>query len=117
MPNWIKTLKVADVPEGQARVFEADGQKLALCHAEGQFYAMDDLCTHDGGPLGEGEMEGHFILCPRHYAKFDVRTGKACTLPAVGYVATYPVKVESDEILVDIASPKQATKSKTQMTS
>jgi 3-phenylpropionate/trans-cinnamate dioxygenase ferredoxin subunit len=116
MPNWIKTLKIADVPEGQARVFDANGQKIAICHAEGEFYAIDDLCTHDGGPLGEGEMEGHFIQCPRHYAKFDVRTGKAVTLPAVGFVATYPVKVEGDDILVDIGSPTHATKGKVQMT-
>jgi 3-phenylpropionate/trans-cinnamate dioxygenase ferredoxin component len=117
MPNWIKTLKVADVAEGQARVFEADGQRIAICHAEGQLYAIDDLCTHDGGPLGEGEIEGHCIVCPRHYAKFDICTGKAVTLPAVGYVATYPVKSEGDEIVVDIGSPTHETKGKTQMTS
>jgi 3-phenylpropionate/trans-cinnamate dioxygenase ferredoxin subunit len=116
MENWIKTLKVADVAEGQARVFNAQGQRIAICHAEGNFYAIDDLCTHDGGPLGEGEMEGHFIRCPRHYAKFDVRTGKACTLPAVGYVATFPVKIEGDDILVDIGSPSRTTKGKVQMT-
>jgi 3-phenylpropionate/trans-cinnamate dioxygenase ferredoxin subunit len=116
MPNWIKTLKVADVPEGQARVFAGDGQSLAICHAEGRFYVIDNLCTHDGGPLGEGELEDHCIVCPRHYAKFDIQTGKAMTLPAVGYVATYPVTIEGDDILVDISSPTHATKGKVQMT-
>jgi 3-phenylpropionate/trans-cinnamate dioxygenase ferredoxin subunit len=68
---------------------------------DGEFYAIDDVCTHDGGPLGEGELDGEQIECPRHGARFDVRTGKAVTFPAVHPVGTWPVKVEVKDVLVE----------------
>jgi len=100
MANFAKIAKASDVPPGSARIFHLQGRRLALCRVDGQFFAIDDTCTHDGGDLGEGELDGYVIECPRHGARFDVRTGKVLALPAVRPVATYAVKVEGEDILV-----------------
>ena len=68
----------------------------------GQYYCIDDVCTHDGGPLGEGELIEDQIECPRHGALFDVKSGRAVTLPAVVPVDTYPVRVEGGEVQVKV---------------
>lgn len=95
-----KVANIAAVPPGQAKVFEVEGRRLAICNADGVFYAIDDLCTHDGGPLGEGELVDAQIECPRHGARFDVRTGKALCLPAVMPVATYKLEVRGQEVWI-----------------
>jgi len=100
MPEFVKVAKTSDVPPGAARVFHANGRRLALCNVDGDLFAIDDVCTHDGGDLGEGELDGYAIECPRHGARFDVRIGKVLALPAVRPVAAYAVKVEGDDILV-----------------
>jgi 3-phenylpropionate/trans-cinnamate dioxygenase ferredoxin subunit len=79
-----------------------DGTRIALCNVDGSFYAIADVCTHDGGPLDQGELEGDQIECPRHGALFDVKTGKALTLPAVVPVQTYPVQVDGDDVKVSV---------------
>ena len=94
--------KVADVPEGAAVRVVVDGTEVLLCNAEGTIYALEDVCTHDGAPLDQGELEGDRIICPRHGATFDVRTGAALTLPAVMPLPTYTVRIESDDIYVDV---------------
>jgi 3-phenylpropionate/trans-cinnamate dioxygenase ferredoxin subunit len=94
--------KSQDIPEGHAKVFEVSQKRLAVCRVDGEYFAIDDLCTHDGGPLGEGEVEDHQIECPRHGARFDIRTGKALCLPAVLPVHSYPVQVRNDEIWVAV---------------
>jgi 3-phenylpropionate/trans-cinnamate dioxygenase ferredoxin subunit len=91
-----------DVPNGEVRVFPANGTNIALANVDGTFYALQDVCTHDGGPLGEGFIWGDEIECPRHGARFDVKTGRVTALPAVLPVRTYPVQVEGDEVLVDV---------------
>jgi 3-phenylpropionate/trans-cinnamate dioxygenase ferredoxin subunit len=93
---------VSDFPAGEVRVIETKALRLAVANASGNLYAFDDLCTHDGGPLGEGELDGSAVVCPRHGAKFDVRTGRALTLPAVKPVRTYPVIVEGDEVFIEV---------------
>src|SRR6202162_1335637 len=102
MAEFVTVAKDGDVPVGEARVFAVDGKHIALCNVDGTLYAIDDVCTHDGGPLGEGFLEGDQIECPRHGARFDVKTGKALTLPAVMPVNSYPVQVEGDEIKVQV---------------
>ena len=102
MADFVRVAGTGDVPSGQARTFELNGRHIAVCHVDGAFYAIDDVCTHDGGPLGEGYLEGDQIECPRHGARFDVKTGRALTLPAVMPVNAYPVQVESDEIKVQV---------------
>ncbi len=92
--------RVGEIPVGGVKVVRVDDQPVALFHLEDGYYAMDDLCTHDGGPLAEGTLEDHVIECPRHGARFDVRTGAVLRLPAVAPVPTYRVRVENEEIQV-----------------
>ncbi len=92
-----------DVPVGKAIVVRAGGRRLALCRpTEDEWYAIDDMCTHDGGPLGEGELWGYEIECPRHGAHFDVRTGEALTLPATRPVNAYRVCVDGNAVFVEL---------------
>jgi 3-phenylpropionate/trans-cinnamate dioxygenase ferredoxin subunit len=93
---------VSEVPPGEVRVFETDFERVAVCNVDGAFYAIADVCTHDDGPLGEGTLDGASIMCPRHGALFDVRTGAVLRPPAVVPVRTYPVKVEDGQILVEM---------------
>ncbi len=102
MAEFVAVAKTSDVPVGEAKVFSVNGKGIALCHVGGEFYAIDDVCTHDGGPLGEGFIEDHQIECPRHGARFDIKTGKALTLPAVMPVNSYPVQVDGDEVKVQL---------------
>ncbi len=102
MAKWVKVARAAEVPVGQAKVVLADGQRLALSNVEGSYHAIEDVCTHDGGPLGEGELIGQLLECPRHGARFDVTTGRPVTLPAVIPVKTFPVKITGDEIWVEV---------------
>jgi 3-phenylpropionate/trans-cinnamate dioxygenase ferredoxin subunit len=100
MPEFVKVGKAGDVAPGTVRVFQANGRRLALCNVDGELFAVDDICTHDGGDLGDGELDGFAIECPRHGARFDVRNGEVMAFPAVKGVNGYPVKVEGDDILV-----------------
>jgi 3-phenylpropionate/trans-cinnamate dioxygenase ferredoxin subunit len=103
MTKFVKAARVSDITPGQKRVVEVDGMPVMLVNLDGQIYAMDDLCTHDGGPLAEGKLDTATgqIICPRHGARFDVRTGDALTLPAFEPVNTYEVKIEGEDILVE----------------
>jgi len=93
--------KTGDAAPGTTRKVDLDGTPLLLCNVGGTFYAIEDACTHDGGELDAGELEGCRIMCPRHGAYFDVTTGAALTLPAVLPVTTYPVRVDGDDIVID----------------
>ncbi len=95
-----KVAKLADIPEGQAKVYEVAGRRLAVCRADDGCFAIDDICTHDGGPLGEGELVDHQIECPRHGARFDIRTGKALCLPAIVPVCSYPLEIRGDDVWI-----------------
>jgi 3-phenylpropionate/trans-cinnamate dioxygenase ferredoxin subunit len=100
MSDFQFAAKAADLPEGGKLLVEIDGQMVALFRVEGRFYALDDVCTHDGGPLAEGELCGFAIACPRHGAKFDIRDGRALTMPATKPTAAHEVRVEGDRVLV-----------------
>ena len=102
MADWVRVAQAAEVPAGQAKVVLAEGRRLALSNVEGIYYAIEDLCTHDGGPLGEGALIGSLLECPRHGARFDVRTGGPVTLPAVIPVKTFPVKITGNEVWVEV---------------
>ena len=84
MSDFIPVAKVADLPDPGKMLVEVDDRLIVLFHVGGKFYAIDDVCTHDGGPLGEGELDPKActIACPRHGAKFDIRDGAALTMPA-----------------------------------
>ncbi len=102
MANYVKVAKTAEIPPGKVNVYEVDGKQIAVCNVDGSFYAIDDVCTHDGGSLDQGQLDDDEIECPRHGARFDVKTGRALTLPAVMPVQSYPVQVEGDEIKVSV---------------
>jgi len=103
MAEWQSVCKEADVPSGRVRVFSVGGTRIAMCRLEsGEIYAVADVCTHDDGPLGEGELLDHAIECPRHGARFDIRTGRVLALPAVVPIQVYPVKLEGDSVLVEV---------------
>jgi 3-phenylpropionate/trans-cinnamate dioxygenase ferredoxin subunit len=100
--EFVKLAEAADVASGQVKVYEVQGRRIALCNVDGTFYAIDDVCTHDGGPLDQGELDGHQIECPRHGARFDVRSGRVLALPAVMPVRSYPVRVEDGVVKVGL---------------
>jgi 3-phenylpropionate/trans-cinnamate dioxygenase ferredoxin subunit len=100
MTEFVKVATCSDLPPGAKRLAEIDGRAIAVFNVDGSFYAIDDVCTHDGGPLAEGDLEGCEIRCPRHGARFDVRTGKALCLPAVEPVATHVVEIRGDDVYV-----------------
>ena len=102
MSDYAKVADEREIAEGQARVFEAGDSRVVLCKVQGKCYAIADVCTHDGGPLGEGDLDGYEIICPRHGARFDVRTGAVLAFPAIMPVESYPVKIESGNVLVEI---------------
>ena len=102
MADFVRVCKVTDVPDPGKEVFEIEDRFVVVVHAGGGFYALDDACTHDGGPLGEGELDGFEIACPRHGARFDVRDGRALCMPAVRGTTAHEVKVEAGEVWVKI---------------
>jgi 3-phenylpropionate/trans-cinnamate dioxygenase ferredoxin subunit len=99
---FVKAAKVGDIPPGRVKVVEVGDEDVALCNVDGEFYALANVCTHDDGPLGEGYLLGDEIECPRHGARFDVRTGEVKVLPAIVPVPTFDVKVEGDDVYVDV---------------
>ncbi len=100
MSNFLKVAVRSELPPGGKKLVDLDGRSIALFNVGGEFYAIDDVCTHDGGPLAEGELEGAEIRCPRHGARFDVRTGQALGFPAFEAVDTLAVEVRGDDICV-----------------
>jgi len=100
--NFYEIIKVNDLPPGERLFIEVGSAQIVILNIGGHFYAIGDVCTHDDGPLGDGEIEGCEIVCPRHGAHFDVRTGKAVRLPAVRPTPSYPVRVVGDTLEIGI---------------
>jgi nitrite reductase/ring-hydroxylating ferredoxin subunit len=101
MGTFCKAAKKQDIPEGQGIVCEVSGKPIALFNVGGNICAISNTCLHRGGPLGEGELEGSVVTCPWHAWQYDVTTG--CNLDDPGLkVAKYNVKVEGDDVLVEI---------------
>ena len=101
--GFVTVAKVGEIPAGGVKVVRLDDQEIAVYNVAGTYYAMDDVCTHDGGPLAEGTIEGSVIECPRHGARFDIRTGAVLAMPATAPVPVYPVRVEGDQIQVELS--------------
>ena len=93
---------VEDIPQGERLFLEVGETPVGILNVEGEFYAIADVCTHDDGPLGDGDVEDHQIVCPRHGARFDIRSGKALTLPAVIDIPAYPVRITDGQIEVGL---------------
>jgi 3-phenylpropionate/trans-cinnamate dioxygenase ferredoxin subunit len=100
MSSFFKVATRAELPPGRKKLIEINGRAIALFNVDGAFYAIDDVCTHDGGPLAEGELIGCEIECPRHGARFDVRTGRPLCMPAIEPVAVHSVELRGEDIHV-----------------
>lgn len=100
--DFVEIGDLGDISEGERLFVEIDDLEIVVFNISGEFFAIGDVCTHDDGPLGDGETDGHDVICPRHGARFDVRTGKARTLPAVVDIPSFPVQIEDGKLLVGI---------------
>jgi len=81
--DFLEIAPAGELPEGERMFIEVEGRSIVIFNLAGKLYAIGDVCSHDSGPVGDGEIEEHAIICPRHGARFDIRTGKAISLPAV----------------------------------
>jgi 3-phenylpropionate/trans-cinnamate dioxygenase ferredoxin subunit len=98
--EWITVGTTEDIPNGTRRILEIDGQPVAVFNIGNTYYAIADICSHDDGPVAEGELFDYEIECPRHGARFDVRDGKVLTFPAIVDIPAYEVRVEGDEVQI-----------------
>ena len=103
MSDYVAVAKVSDLQDPGRQLVEVDEQLVVLLKVAGEFFALDDVCTHDGGPLSDGPLEDHAIACPRHGAKFDIRTGEALSMPATKPTRSHEVKVEGEQVFVRLA--------------
>lgn len=103
--EFIEIAPAADLPNGERIFVEIEGKPLVIFNIAGQFFSIGDVCSHDDGPVGEGDLEEYTITCPRHGAEFDVRTGQVLQMPAVVDIPAYPVRVVAGMIQVGI--PKE----------
>ena len=95
-----KVAQASELPPGEMKAVEVNGEPIALYNVEGAFYATCDTCSHEEASLADGWLDDDVVTCPSHGAEFNVRTGEVLSLPATEPVATYPVRVEGDEIYV-----------------
>ena len=105
-PSKLEYVEIApadQIPEGERLFVELGGKSIVLFNLAGKLFAIGDVCSHDNGPVGDGEVEENEIICPRHGARFDIRTGKATSLPALVDIPAYPVRVV--EGMVEIGVP------------
>ena len=100
MSDWVDVATLEQLPPGTSKVVDIDGALIAVFNLQGQLYAIEDICTHDGGELASGKIEGDDIICPRHGAHFCIKTGKALTPPAYEDIATFPVRTENGMVQV-----------------
>jgi len=101
MATWIRICSISDCPSGEAREFVVEQRMVALYHVDDEFFALDGICPHQGGPLGRGRLEGCVVTCPWHGWQFDVKTGRHCTIPALSQ-SRLPVRIEGSEVFVQI---------------
>jgi 3-phenylpropionate/trans-cinnamate dioxygenase ferredoxin subunit len=102
MSDLVKVATVDEVPVNGSKLVEIDNIRIALFNLNGAFYAIEDVCTHDGGPLVEGEIVNeHEVKCPRHGARFDIRTGAALSFPAFEATTAYEVYIQGQDLLIE----------------
>jgi len=105
--EYLEIAPASELPNGERLFVEVEGKAIVIFNIAGQFFAIGDICSHDDGPVGEGDIEGHTITCPRHGGEFNIQTGKAVQLPAVVDIPAYPVKVEGG--MIQIGLPREQT--------
>jgi 3-phenylpropionate/trans-cinnamate dioxygenase ferredoxin component len=100
MSGWVDVAAENEIPPGAGRTIDVDGTDVAVFNLDGAYYAIEDVCTHDGGVLTGGEVDGDVIVCPRHGARFSIRTGEVLAPPAYEDVPTFPVRIEGGIVQV-----------------
>ena len=100
MSEWVTVARVDELAPGGWRVADVDGAQVAVFNLDGQHYAIEDVCTHDAGQLTGGSVEGDQIVCPRHGARFCIRTGVALCAPAYEPTTIFPVRIDNGEVQV-----------------
>jgi 3-phenylpropionate/trans-cinnamate dioxygenase ferredoxin subunit len=102
MSEFIKVTTLDQIPAGGSKLVEVEDVRIALFNLDGEIFAIEDVCTHDGGPLVEGEIvNGHQVKCPRHGARFDIRSGAALSFPAFEATNTYAVRIEGQDVWIE----------------
>ena len=102
MSEFVKVATIDEIPNGGSKLVEVNYVRVALFNLEGEIHAIEDVCTHDGGPLVEGTITNDCeVTCPRHGARFDIRTGAALSFPAFEATNTYAVQIDGDDVLVE----------------
>jgi len=100
--EYVAVAGVDELGDGQRLFVEIDAFNIIVFNIAGEFFAIGDLCSHDDGPLGDGELEGYSVACPRHGARFDVRNGEVLSLPAATNIPAYPVRIVDGQIEIGI---------------
>jgi 3-phenylpropionate/trans-cinnamate dioxygenase ferredoxin subunit len=100
--EFVEIGPVSELPNGERLFVDLGDRPIVIFNIAGQLFAIGDVCTHDDGPLGDGMIEGHNIVCPRHGGEFDVRTGQAVQMPAVIDIPAYPVQIQDGSIFIGI---------------
>ncbi|MEZ6134133.1 MAG: non-heme iron oxygenase ferredoxin subunit [Pirellulaceae bacterium] len=103
MSDFVTVAQISEMPPSGKLCVEVDDRFVVVFKVEDEYFCIDDVCSHDGGPLGEGELTGFCIACPRHGAQFDIRTGEALTMPATEPTASHEVRIEGTEIQVKLS--------------
>ena len=98
--DFVKVTESKDIGPSSMKAVDVNGEKVCVINAEGNYYAIGNVCTHVGGPLNEGTLEGFEVECPWHGSKFDIRTGEPTKPPAMSAITRYEVKIEGNNILV-----------------
>ena len=93
--------EIDKIPEGETRTFDTDDVSVIIANIENNFYAIENVCSHDDAPLDDGELHGCEIECPRHGARFDVRNGEVTEPPAVVPVESFPVHIQSNKLYIE----------------
>jgi len=100
---FVKVADAGEIPNGRLKLVDVHGDRVAVANVAGQFYAFSDECTHDGGPLSEGDLDGEIVTCPWHFSAFNVRTGEIVTSPAEESVTVYETRADEDGVYVGAA--------------
>jgi 3-phenylpropionate/trans-cinnamate dioxygenase ferredoxin subunit len=100
--EFVEIAPASELPNGERLFVEIGGKSIVIFNIAGQLFSIGDICSHDDGPVGEGDIEGHTITCPRHGGEFDLRTGKAVQLPVVEDIPAYPVQVRDGNIFIGL---------------
>lgn len=100
MSDWVDVAAKDELPAGDSRIVDVEGEPVAVFNLDGEYHAIQDLCSHDEGELASGHVEGEEIICPRHGARFNIKTGKVTAPPAYEDIATFPVREHEGRIQV-----------------